>query len=393
MDCFSSLVGKIKRRLSERGLSKDARARMREEYSELQRIRELYAQAYKATEAAIEQRRMESVKSRKNEESRETSFAIKNVGEDKVVYIDNDITQNKPENMKYTEYIEKYIAEMFEDNDYVSSLPDNGTPIFASDDLPGEFANSKYTKYLRNRKQDRFSAKMRLASSLEELVSIATGRRWEKAIHPDNKDVKYGVYKYSSTFAFPVFDASGETEKVFAYNCDIVVINASNGKKYLYDVLNIKENTELSKSLTEREQKKASFQKKENLKKRDTTTAGGIRKKESAGRQTSQLRSISEDSISQDKAIVNTESEVSGIIAEKSVQNSLKEIKDTSSADTQELLDTIEQLKHEFEITKFAKADPKKLAKLTKGILKDYDSKIDYNSENQTVYGTKTVYH
>ncbi len=228
----------------------------------------------------------------------DTRFAIKTVGEDKVVYIDNDITLNKPENMKYTEYVEKYIAEMFDDNDYVSSLPDNGIPVFASDDLPGEFANSKYTKYLRNRKQDRFRAKMRLASSLEELVRIATGRRWEKAKHPNNKDVKYGVYKYSSSFAFPALDASGKTEKVFAYNCDIVVINASNGKKYLYDVLNIKENTELSEALTEREQKKDSFQKKETLKKRDTTTAGGISKKESAGRQVSQLRSISKESIS-----------------------------------------------------------------------------------------------
>lgn len=184
---------------------------------------------------------------------------------------------------------------------------------------------------------------MRLSSSLEELVSIAIGRRWEKAIHPDNKDVTYGVYKYSSSFAFPVFDASGRTEKVFAYNCDIVVINASNGKKYLYDVLNIKGNTELSKSLTEREQKKASFQTKENLKNRDTTTAGGIYKKESAGRQTSQLRSISEGSISQDTPIVNTESAVPGESTGESVQNSLKTNNDTSNADTRELLDTIEQ--------------------------------------------------
>ena len=36
--------------------------------------------------------------------------------------------------------------------------------------------------------------------------------------------------------------------------------------------------------------------------------------------------------------------------------------------------DIIEHLKGEFEITKFAKADPKKLAKMTKDILKEYNS-------------------
>ena len=52
---------------------------------------------------------------------------------------------------------------------------------------------------------------------------------------------------------------------------------------------------------------------------------------------------------------------------------------DINTKDRQQLLDTIEQLKHEFEVTKFAKADSKKLTKMTKNILKKYSSHADFD--------------
>lgn len=57
----------------------------------------------------------------------------------------------------------------------------------------------------------------------------------------------------------------------------------------------------------------------------------------------------------------------------------------TSSQDVSKLLDTIEQLKHEFELTKFAKADPKKLAAMTKKLIKDYDSQVDYDETYKAI--------
>ena len=65
--------------------------------------------------------------------------------------------------------------------------------------------------------------------------------------------------------------------------------------------------------------------------------------------------------------------------------NSLEDVKfslkdtDINTKDRKELLDIIEHLKGEFETTKFAKADPKKLAKITRDILKDYNSKADFD--------------
>ena len=58
-----------------------------------------------------------------------------------------------------------------------------------------------------------------------------------------------------------------------------------------------------------------------------------------------------------------------------------------SSKDRKELLDIIEHLKGEFEITKFAKADQKKLAKMTREVLKAYDSKADYDETFNAIDG------
>lgn len=67
------------------------------------------------------------------------------------------------------------------------------------------------------------------------------------------------------------------------------------------------------------------------------------------------------------------------------VSFSLEETNNTSSKDQKQLLDTIEQLKGQFEVTKFAKADAKKLAKMTRDILKEYDSKADTDETRKAI--------
>ena len=62
----------------------------------------------------------------------------------------------------------------------------------------------------------------------------------------------------------------------------------------------------------------------------------------------------------------------------KDIRYSLKNT-DLSTKDTKELLDIIAHLKSEFEVTKFAKADPKRLEKMTKDLLKEYSSQADIN--------------
>lgn len=69
----------------------------------------------------------------------------------------------------------------------------------------------------------------------------------------------------------------------------------------------------------------------------------------------------------------------------KGASFSLKRDTNLSNKDTKELLDIIEHLKNEFEVTKFAKADPKKLAKMTKDILKEYSSQADLDKTTKAI--------
>lgn len=67
------------------------------------------------------------------------------------------------------------------------------------------------------------------------------------------------------------------------------------------------------------------------------------------------------------------------------IRFSLKETNNINAKDVRRMLEVIEHLKGEFEITKFAKADPKKLAKMTREILKDYSSQADFEATYKAI--------
>ena len=72
------------------------------------------------------------------------------------------------------------------------------------------------------------------------MVEIATDRRWEKTKHAHNKDTKYGMYRYRTRFGFPVKNHAGKTVGANIYTAKIIIRNASDGRKYLYDIVGIK---------------------------------------------------------------------------------------------------------------------------------------------------------
>lgn len=61
--------------------------------------------------------------------------------------------------------------------------------------------------------------------------------------HYPRKDAKYGWYKYTSRFALPVFDSSGEIERYNIFQVVMIVRHAEDGKMYLYDMMDIKKET------------------------------------------------------------------------------------------------------------------------------------------------------
>ena len=197
----------------------------------------------------------------------EAKLSIREMNGEKTAWIDEDITKAKPKDESTESYIKQYIGNQIAENGtYLSTLPDSGMKVYAETKhrtakskhgLADEYVRSTYSQWLKSTKKGTFKAKMKAAGVLNDLVSIANGRRWEKTKHTGNKDASHGVYYYDSTFAFPVKNAKGDTENVRAYDCQLVILNASDGKKYLYDVVDIKENTNKANDILHMERQKA----------------------------------------------------------------------------------------------------------------------------------------
>lgn len=180
-------------------------------------------------------------------------MSVREINGSKVAWIDEDITKLKPKDISMENYIREYIGNKITENGtYLATLPDSGMSVYAETKgrtpaskygLADKYVRSTYTQWAKSNSKNAFKAKMKAAGVLDDLISIASGRKWERTKHTENKDAPYGVYNYDSTFAFPVYDNKGDIKNVRSYDCRLVILNASDGKKYLYDVTGVKENT------------------------------------------------------------------------------------------------------------------------------------------------------
>lgn len=179
-------------------------------------------------------------------------YAVRAVGDKKVAWVENNTLTNAQLNdfSAVANYIAEHIGEMY-------SIIESGQPVYIGEDLPDEYTHSKYTSYLQKNNKSLLRAKNKATGVLGDMIEIATNRRWERTNHPNSKDAKYGMYRYDSSFAFPVKDPAGKFQRARAYDVELLIRNASDGKKYLYDIVNIKENTPVTISLTNSEARSA----------------------------------------------------------------------------------------------------------------------------------------
>ncbi len=199
----------------------------------------------------------------------ERSYSVRNYKGNRIVWIDTDITKQKPSDVPIQDYVQRYISDMaYDRSDFLATLPESGINVYAEKKgrtpkskygLAEEYVRSTYSRWLKDNSKSAFRAKMKAAGVLDELVSIATGRKWSETEHSHNKDARYGVDTYRSSFAFPVKDNMGKLANVRAYDCKLIVLNASDGKKYLYDVTGIKENTSKAKDVLLSERQRAAY--------------------------------------------------------------------------------------------------------------------------------------
>lgn len=166
----------------------------------------------------------------------------------KIAWIENnplslkDLTNYK----KVAAYIADHIGEVY-------TILESGSKVYIGENLPSEYTQSEYTRALLRKSPKTLIAKNKAIGSFGEMIEIATNRRWEKTKHTANKDAKYGVYRYSTAFAFPV-KQNNKITNIKSFDAELVILNSSDGKKYLYDIVNIKENTADELDLMKRDQ-------------------------------------------------------------------------------------------------------------------------------------------
>ena len=166
----------------------------------------------------------------------------------KIAWIENSpLTAKELRNhKKVAAYIANHIGEAY-------TIIESGSKVYIGENLPSEYTQSEYTRALLRKNPKTLTAKNKAIGSFGEMIEIATNRRWEKTKHIANKDAKYGVYRYSTAFAFPV-KQNNKITNIKSFDAEIVILNSSDGKKYLYDIVNIKENTADELDLMKRDQ-------------------------------------------------------------------------------------------------------------------------------------------
>lgn len=110
--------------------------------------------------------------------------------------------------------------------------------VFLGNDFPNEYAGSRYT---RSAKGARAKAKADAVQGVREMVKIASERSFrENHKEKHSSSAGNGWYYYTIRFALPVYENNIKTDTYNVYSGCLVVNCTSSGKKYLYDLVDIK---------------------------------------------------------------------------------------------------------------------------------------------------------
>lgn len=172
----------------------------------------------------------EAYRTQNNNLDGNTHFSViyNNDGSFNRVKITDNIFENN-NNKSITKTIKDYLTEHI--GEYAEII-ESRQRVYLGEDLPGEYAFSKSTRGLTLAQK---MAKGRATTGLKEIINNATNRKYsnyKKTKHIT--DAKYGFYKYDTKFSF---ELNGKEQ---TYSGTVLIRNDANGKKYLYDILDIK---------------------------------------------------------------------------------------------------------------------------------------------------------
>lgn len=161
---------------------------------------------------------------------------IKDLDGKKIVII-HDIRFHGKRRINWDEvetYLKQYIGEVYE-------IMDTADVIYVGSEFADEYAGSQDTVRLKGALA---KAKANAAQGIPELIEISVNKRYKENLNiKHEKNAKYGWYRYDSRFALPVYGDDGELEHYNLFHVEMLVRHDADGKRYLYDIVNIKKET------------------------------------------------------------------------------------------------------------------------------------------------------
>ena len=156
----------------------------------------------------------------------------------KVVVI-HDIIFKKKQYVEWKdvkEYLKKYVGDVY-------TVLSSNEKVYIGADFPNEYTGSAYTYSLKGAN---VKAKANAVQGIPEMIEIATGGNYkENDENKHSRNAKFGWYRYDSFFAIPVHDNEGEVDYYNVFHASLLIRHSEDGKKYLYDIIDIKKRNEL----------------------------------------------------------------------------------------------------------------------------------------------------
>ena len=134
------------------------------------------------------------------------------------------------------EYLKRYVGDFYR-------IAEDNEIVFIGTEFPGEYAGSVYTKTLKGANAKAKANAVQVVPGLIENASNGTFESNRKAKH--SRDAKNGWYRYDIRFAMPVYN-EGMICRYNIFKARLLIRHASSGKKYFYDILEIKKETSKS---------------------------------------------------------------------------------------------------------------------------------------------------
>ena len=144
----------------------------------------------------------------------------------KIVMINDILFKGRKIDWKLVrDYLKRFVGDCYE-------VEQSSEKIYIGGKLPDEYTGSESRIAL---KKVEAKAKANVAQGIPELIETAINPIWE-----ENKKLKH---ERDVRFAIPVYSDAGELDRYNIFAARLLVNHSANGKKYLYDILNIKKET------------------------------------------------------------------------------------------------------------------------------------------------------